>query len=129
MIESADEFYRLRTSDDPEEYWHAAHDNAPDDVWREIIARFPDMRVFVAHNKTVPITILDVLANDADWRVRDMVAMKRKLPEYLQLRLAQDTHEAVRRSLVYNARATRRVLELIAHDEVEEIREHARSRL
>ena len=43
MIESADEFRRLRESDDPAEYLRAAHEPARLDVWREVIARFPEL--------------------------------------------------------------------------------------
>ena len=128
-IESADEFYRLRTSSNPAEYNRAAHDTASDDVWREIIAHFPDMRQRVAHNKTVPVSMLEILATDADWRVRHMVALKRKLPEQLQLQLARDKNKGVRRTIACNAKATPRALKMLIDDPVADIREHARSRL
>lgn len=54
MIESADEFVRLRTSADPAEYQRAARDDATERTWRDVIARFPEMRFWVAQNKTVP---------------------------------------------------------------------------
>ena len=43
MIETAHEFYRLRTSRLPSEYLRAAHEAAPLAVWREVIATMPDM--------------------------------------------------------------------------------------
>jgi hypothetical protein len=76
MIESADEFRRLRKSADPEEYLRAAHDEAPVEVWMEVISRWPDMRFWVAQNKKVPLSILEVLENDSDPHVRDMVLRK-----------------------------------------------------
>jgi hypothetical protein len=76
MIESAEEFRRLRESENPEEYGRAAHDEAPIEVWLEVIRRWPDMCFWVAQNKSVPLEVLETLANDPDWRVRDMVSRK-----------------------------------------------------
>ena len=77
MIESAEEFVSLRTSEDPADYGRAAHDEAEAATWREIIERFPDMRFWVAQNKTVPLSILEILRHDEDERVVSMVRMKR----------------------------------------------------
>jgi hypothetical protein len=38
MIRTAEEFVLLRTSADPEEYRRAALDEAPAEVWHEVIA-------------------------------------------------------------------------------------------
>src|SRR5688572_23658542 len=116
MIESAEEFQRLRESENPEEYWRAAHEPASVEVWREIIARYPELREWVAHNKTVPLQILAELACDTDPRVRAMVAMKRKLAPELQLRLATDPDDGVRERLAWNAKATRAALERLSAD-------------
>jgi hypothetical protein len=77
VIKSADEFVRLRTSEDPEEYGRAARDEASEATWLEVIERFPDMRRWVAHNKTVPLSILEVLRQDPDEDVVWMVRTKR----------------------------------------------------
>lgn len=129
MIESADEFRRLRESDDPGEYRRAAHDSAPSEVWRDVIARFPELREWVAHNKTVPHEVLAELASDPDPRVRWTVAAKRKLGPELQLRLAADPDEGVRQRIAWNARATRAALERLADDPWAVVAEHARARL
>ena len=76
-IESAEEFVRLRTSDDPAEYNRAAQDEASESTWREVIERFPDMRFWVVQNKTVPLSVLEILRHDTDDRVRHMVTSKR----------------------------------------------------
>lgn len=76
VIESAEEFVRLRNSKDPDEYGRAAHDEASEDVWRDVVERFPDMRFWVAQNKTVPLSILEALRHDPDERVRSMVRAK-----------------------------------------------------
>lgn len=77
VIESAEEFVRLRISDDPAEYNRAAHDEASESTWREVIERFPDMRFWVAQNKTVPLSVLEILRQDPDDKVRHMVTSKR----------------------------------------------------
>lgn len=76
MIETPEEFRRLRESENPEEYRRASHDVAPVEVWLEVIRRWPDMRFWVAQNKTVPVSVLEVLADDPDETVRDMVLRK-----------------------------------------------------
>ncbi len=68
---------RLRTSWVPEEYRRAAADEAPVEVWTQIIERYPDMRFWVAQNKTVPLAILEMLRHDPDRRVQWMVRSKR----------------------------------------------------
>jgi hypothetical protein len=70
MIESPEEFRRLRESDDPEEYRRAAHDEASVDVWLEVIRRG-------AQNKTAPVPVLDILVDDPDENVRGLVLRKR----------------------------------------------------
>ncbi len=95
MIESAQEFIRLRTSKHRDDYLRAAHDEASDAVWRELVAGYPEMRQWVAHNKTVPVAILELLHTDSSADVRYTVARKRKLPERLQRALAADRDASV----------------------------------
>ncbi len=116
MIESAEQFRSLRESADSDEYSRAAHEEAPLEVWLDIIERMPDMRFWVAQNKTVPIPILEHLANDIDPRVRDMVARKRKLPEKLQTQLATDPDPTVRCALASNAKLAPRALAILSND-------------
>lgn len=116
MITSAEEFVGLRNSDIPGEYLRAAEDEAPVEVWFDVISRFPEMREWVAHNKTVPIEILDVLARDEVVSVRAAVADKRKLSVELFELLAQDRDELVRQRVAYNKKAPIKVLEYLSAD-------------
>ena len=50
-LRSAAEFVLLRRRDGPEEDGRAAREDAPVEVWHEVIAHHPDMRRWVAHNK------------------------------------------------------------------------------
>ena len=58
MIKDADEFYRLRNSELPEEYNRAANESAELETWLDVIEKYPDMKVWVIHNKTIQIEIL-----------------------------------------------------------------------
>ncbi len=82
-IEPAEEFVRLRTSEDPHDYPRAATEDAAESVWRAVVARSAEMRLWVAQSKSVPLSILRLLAVDDDPRVRSMVAAKRKLDDAL----------------------------------------------
>ena len=128
MIESADEFYELRTSDDPAEYDRAARDEAPLSVWVDVIDRMPDMRKWVAYNKTVPLEILERLACDTDRDVREMVARKRKLPERLQQLFAKDSDPGVRVALGSNANAAPAVIDVLLQDPDDWVRERVAER-
>jgi hypothetical protein len=96
MIDSAEEFVRLRTSHVPSDHHRAAWDHASLSVWAEIVERYPDMRVWVAHNKTSPVEILRLLALDDAPEVRFAVAMVRRLDRGLFELLSMDEDETVR---------------------------------
>lgn len=129
MIESAEEFIRLRTSDLKAEYDRAAHDEAPLSVWWELVRTHPDMKVWVVHNKTVPLEILDALSTDADAAVRRAVARKRRAsPEILE-RLARDPNESVRHAVAYNATAPEHVLKILLDDDWAPVAAAAKQRL
>lgn len=116
MIETAEEFVRLRASQDPGEHQRAANEEASIEVWRAVIAGWPEMREWVALNKTVPIEILEVLARDGDPKVRMTVAMKRKLTPALFELLAADPDAGVRTRIAYNENAPSEVLEGLTRD-------------
>lgn len=129
MIESAEEFVRLRRSPIPDDYRRAAHEEAPFHVWVDIVDRFPEMRPWVAHNKSVPLEILGVLAADRDAEVRAAVADKRKLTGELFHLLAADLDEGVRSRIAYNAMAPVELLETLSADPAELVRHAAQTAL
>lgn len=128
MIASAEEFVELRRSGRQEEYSRAAQDNAPREVWLEVIQRFPDMRFWVAQNKTVPVEVLAVLARDPDPRVREMVAMKNKLTDDLFALLATDQDHSVRARLAHNKKIPPEILRCLAGDQSQIVSAAARAR-
>ena len=116
MIESAEEFVRLRSSTDPAEYHRAAHEPAEVATWLDVIARYPEMRSWVADNKTVPHSILAILVTDPSVDVRITVATKRKLTLEMFMVLANDPDENVRSWLTSNAKLPESVRAILAHD-------------
>lgn len=116
MLSSAEEFVKLRNSEDHSERLRAAHDSAPMHVWFDVLSKFPAMRGWVAHNKTVPIEVLAILAMDPDADVRFTVAAKRKLNLQLFDTLAKDPDESVRARVARNAKVPRHVLHQLLSD-------------
>jgi hypothetical protein len=129
MINSAEEYVELRSSTDPDQYRRAAHDEAPTDVWLDVISRFPDYRFWVAQNKTVPLEVLARLAKDPDPGVRSMVSMKRKLTADILELMASDPHDPVRLSVAGHRATPRHVLERLLDDPWVDVRDQARERL
>ncbi|MFD5019771.1 hypothetical protein ACFWMP_12785 [Paenibacillus sp. NPDC058367] len=82
-----------------------------------------------AHNKSIPIEIMEILADDADERVRFNVATKNRLPESLQMKLAKDLDSSIRKRIVYNKKVTFRVLTILLNDDDEDIRVLAKNRV
>ena len=130
MLETAAEFMRLRTSKDPEEYWRAATEEAAVSTWIDVIERYPDMRFWVAQNKTVPVEILARLAMDDDPKVRSMVARKRKLGSRLLEQMASDPNDAVRLAVARHRNTPPDVLARLAQQDTwVEVRNVAGERL
>ena len=129
MIQSAEEFVQLRTSEIPEEYHRAAHDQAPESVWLDVIRKYPTKRKWVAHNKTAPVTVLRILAEDDDPRVRSVVAGVRRAGAEILWLLAKDTEISVRQAVVWNAKTPVDIIEFLTNDKCEAIAERADLRL
>jgi hypothetical protein len=129
MIESADQFVLLRTSEDIDLYQRAANESATDKVWEEVIEKYPDMRVWVARNKTVPVSILDILSRDGNPEVRHAVAMKRKSGEEILRRLAKDPDESVRLRVALNPKTPKVILEELLQDNWSRVVEEVKIRL
>ena len=129
MIRSAFEFIRLRTSEDKADYDRAAHEEAPAEVWWELVRDHPEMRTWVAHNKTVPPEVLEALSADSDPAVRGVVARKRKASPELLARLARDPDSGVRNAVACNPSTPAEVLRSLLHDDWDQVANTARDRL
>lgn len=125
MIESAEEFVRLRTSVLVAEYRRAAHEEASLRTWRTVVENHPDMRAWVARNKTVPLEILRQLAGDPDPQVRSAVADRRKLTPDIYDLLAADSNVSVRMRVAYNKKTPAEVIGRLAADPDQLVRDVA----
>jgi hypothetical protein len=117
MITTSAEFIRLRQSEVPEEYMRAGDDEADLKVWLEVIDRHPEMRQWVAQNKTVPISILEVLSLNSDQAVRYTVATRRKLSYQIFVRLARDPDESIRAAIARNPKVPQELLDALVRDD------------
>ncbi|HBS35639.1 MAG TPA: hypothetical protein DEA50_11285 [Parvularcula sp.] len=121
MILSADEFVELRRNNDP----RAAHEEANFEVWMDVISNYPDMKEWVVHNKTVPLEILLLLADDPDSDIRACVADKRKLSEQLFEKLSLDVDDLVRQRIASNKKTPFDILKRLSQDKSRLVREAA----
>lgn len=120
---------RLRRSSDSAEYRRSATDSAADEVWIEVIERFPDLRKWVAHNRTISAPIVERLAVDPDEEVRWRIAAKNALAPQVLIELATDPSELVRLRVLRHRRLPLKALQTLCGDPVESIRTDAVSRL
>ncbi len=88
-----------------------------------------DMKVWVVHNKTVPLAILDALSTDDDTAVRDAVARKRKASFEILERLAHDPDSGVRYAVARNKKTPLSVLKVLLGDPWDVVAAKAKARL
>jgi hypothetical protein len=129
VIDSAEEFIRLRTSELISEYQRAAHDAASDEVWLEVIERFPDFAPWVAHNKTISMPIIHKLFELQHEDVMLILAMKRRTPHELLVKLSKHPNDSVRLGVAHNKKAPHEALEILKEDHWERVREVALERI
>ena len=79
------------------------------------------IRKWVACNKKLIGAIIRILAKNSSWRVRDVIAMKRKTPTDVLKELSTDPNEGVRHSVAYNAKTPKHTLESMLEDPWEDI--------
>jgi hypothetical protein len=104
MIKSSEEFKKLRLSDDLDEQFRASNEFAEIEVWLNVISKYPDLKEWVVHNKSIQIEILEILAKDSDPKVRSCVARKRKINDKIFEILRTDRDETVRYALICNTK-------------------------
>jgi hypothetical protein len=107
MIKTAEEFKKLRSSENLEEQQRAGVEEASIETWEEVISKYPELKEWVIYNKTVPLEILNQLSKDLDPKIRQEVARKRKINSEIFDRLKIDQDENVKLSLFYNTKLTK----------------------
>jgi hypothetical protein len=107
MIKTAEEFKKLRSSENLDEHRRAGVEEASIETWEEVISKYPELKEWVIYNKTVPLEILNQLSKDPDPKIRQEVARKRKINSEIFDRLKIDQDENVKLSLFYNTKLTK----------------------
>ena len=120
MILSAEEFVRLRESEDPSEYIRSGVDTAELSVWLDIIYKYPEMRVWVARNRTVPPEVIRLLAKDNDPLVSGSISRKYPLEDDLYHDLSRDIDEGIRAGLTYNKKIPIDILKYMSENDSSE---------
>ena len=77
---------------------------------------YPDRRRTLTLVRTIPDSILERFAQDADELVRVDIARKRRLPNHLFEFLSTDSEEMVRNRIAWNARTPLAILEKLTSD-------------
>ena len=129
MINTAEEFVNLRQSQGSREQEQASLDFADINVWLSVIEKYPDFKIWVVHNKTIQIEILEILASDNDPKIRSEVARKRKINDIIYERLSIDLDEEVRYALMYNTKLTKLQIERIKVEDSQWLKEKLVERL
>ena len=129
MINTTSEFIKLRNSDIPAEYNRTGIEEAPIDVWMELIENHPDMKVWVARNKSIPMEIINILSLDNDPVIRDAISSKYPLDIEIYQLFSKDADEGIRAKLTYNKGLPLFILKDMAkNDPSEFVRTEAKSR-
>ena len=129
MINSHTEYLELIECGDSESQFRLRNEPAADAVWLKLIEEYPEHLGAVAFNRTLPATILSILAKDQDWRIRASIAMRRALQLELFDLLSHDEHETVRAQIAWNKKTPRDILLRLANDPEQMVFEVARKRL
>jgi hypothetical protein len=127
MIRSAEDYIALLESDDV--YEPSPYDEATDEVWLDIIARFPQAREAIAHNKTTSEIVIRKLYSVGDERVRWQLASVRRTPRDLLVEMASDPSSGVGAALACHPKLPPEALAKLLQHESAFVRERANERV
>jgi hypothetical protein len=125
-IREAREFKELCDIDSDTSF---AHQQASEEVWLEILQKYPEITMAVASNKTIPDSIIERLSRSEDFEIRWTIATKRRLSRKLFDRLAADPDSSVRHRITCNPKAPKEILRQLTNDTDEMVADSARRKL
>ncbi|QJI41762.1 hypothetical protein HKK52_12825 [Pseudomonas sp. ADAK2] len=128
MINSAEEFKCYIQSKNEVER-AKAEDAASDEVWFEILLKYPELARQVVANNTISVEVLERLSLTDDAVVRWDVAMKRRINRATFERLACDGDIKVRHRIACNPKVPKAILAKLVADEDEMVSAAAKKRL
>lgn len=129
MINSAEEFKKLRLSSNLDEQHRASTEPASLEVWNQVINQYEELKEWVAHNKSIQTEILEILAHDSNPSVRSVVARKRKISDEIFDVLRKDSDESVRHALINNTKLSLEKKKNIKTDDSEWLRNALRDQI
>jgi hypothetical protein len=128
MISNADEFKYY--SESKNEIENAKiNEVATEEVWLEVISRYPELSRLVVANGSISTDVIEKLSLSDDVDVRWDVAMKRRINRSTFERLATDKSVVVRHRIACNPKTPKDLLTLLATDKDDMIAEAAEKRL
>lgn len=128
MIHSAEEFKRYVESDNEDEFLES-RGAASDNVWFDVLSKYPELSRQVAFNNSISVHVLERLSESSDSEVRWDVATKRRISRTTFERLAHDIDASVRHRIACNPKVPEDILVQLASDEDELVSEAAKKRL
>ncbi|MDC6380958.1 hypothetical protein BW687_012335 [Pseudomonas graminis] len=128
MITSAEEFKRYVESEIEDEN-AKAFDPAPDDVWFDVLLKYPELSRDVVFNHTISVDVLERLCLCDDMHVRWEIAIKRRINRAIFEQLARDKSIIIRHRIACNPKAPEDILAQLAGDEDPIVSEAARKRI
>lgn len=129
MIESVSHYLQLRSDESASKRRLITTEIAAVSTWIELVESHPELCDDIALNKSLPIEILELLANNASENVRYIVAMKGNLSANLFEHLASDSCETVRSRIAFNKRTPVSILKQLAQDPSKLVSDKAKLRL
>jgi len=98
-------------------------------VWWDVLERYPHLAVWVAGNRSASVEVLAHLAVHGDMQTRLAVASAAGLSEEAMLQLAHDHDDLVRMRVACNPQTSRNALGALVDDPCTVVRKHAQARL
>ena len=129
MIMSTLEFIELQDADDGTQRRRGRFEACAEHIWDEILSDHPDYLESAVLNKHVPTEFLDQLVRHESERVRESVAMKRRVSPTAMAILAVDESESVRLTITRNPKVSEEALLILAKDSNSYIAGEANERL
>lgn len=127
MICRAEDYIALLESDDV--YEPSPYDEATEEVWLDIVARFPQAHRAVSHNKTTPEAVIRALYSIGDEIVRSQLACVRRTPPDLLVEMASDPSSMVGAALTCHPKLPPEALAKLLLHASEFVRERANDRV
>lgn len=126
MISNINEYLYLAASDNKSDNNRIINEELSSELISEMIKNYPQRKLWLIHNKFIPVKILQELATDDNDDVRFTIAMKKKCNRVTYEKLLRDKNYSVRLAVIRNKQLPIDLLEKISNDMNDEIHEDAK---